>query len=157
MEYSKINFKGYIPTYEKYLEEINSDKSLTKFVSFNSSDSRFIFYDDEFVGCFKTMLRDDDLPDREIYIGIKKEFRGKGIGKYILTTLTNNIFDSDNACEYIHVSIDKDNEASINLAKSCGYIENKELEDELIKYGDDRTLVFSNKRKTYEDKKDMTI
>lgn len=152
-----ITFKGFIPTYKKYLDEINSDESLTKYVSFNSSDSRFIFMEDEFVGCFKTMLRDDDLPDREIYIGIKKEFRGRGIAKYILNTLTKNIFESDGACEYIHVSIDKDNIASINLAKSCGYTINKELTDELIKDGDNRTIVFSSKRKTYDNEKRIDL
>ena len=152
-----ISFKGFVPSYNKYLSEINSDESVTKFVSFNPSDSRFIFLDDEFVGCYKTMLRDDDLPDREIYIGIKKEFRGKGIAKYVLSTLTNNIFESDNACEFVHVSIDKDNIASINLAKSCGFEENKELEEELRENKDDRTLVFSSKRKINENKKDMSI
>ena len=153
----EITFKGFVPSYKNYLDEINSDESLTKFVSFSSSDSRFIFLNDTFVGCYKTMLRDDDLPDREIYIGIKKDFRGRGIAKYVLNTLTKNIFETDNACEYIHVSIDKDNIASINLAKSCGYTENKVLENELRENKDDRTLVFSTKRKTYENKKDIVL
>ena len=55
------------------------------------------------------------------------------------------------------MSIDKDNIASINLAKSCGFIENKELEEELRENKDDRTLVFSSKRKINENKKDMSI
>lgn len=157
MDFNKLDFKQFSPNYESYLDEINSDKSVSEFVTFSKSDSRFIFYEDDFVGCFKTMLIDDDLPDREIYIGLIKKYRGKGIAKYVINKLSNNIFESDNACEYIHLSIDKENLASINMAKSCGFIENTDLENELREYGDDKTLVFSIKNPYLEKEKDIIL
>ena len=156
MDYNKINFRPFSPNYEDYLNQINSDKSVSEFVNFSKSDSRLIFYEDDFVGCFKTMIRDDDLPDKEIYIGLTKKYRGKGISKYVISKLSNNIFESDNACEYIHLSIDKDNIASINMAKSCGFTENIDLENELREYGDNSTLVFSIRNPYLSKQSNMT-
>ena len=154
MDYTKINFKSYVPSFEKYINMVNTDSTINKFVTFSKYDSKLIFFEDTFIGCFKTMIRDDDLPDKEIYIGILPEYRKKGISKYIINVLCNNIFESDEACEYIHLSIDKNNEASIQMAKSCGFIENLELENEIKKYGDDKTLIYS-KRTPYINKKTM--
>lgn len=159
MDYNKIKLASYIPIYDKYFEMLKEDKSITDFVSFSKHDSRLIFYDNDFAGFYKTMYRDDDLPDREIYIGLIEKYRGKGIAKHVLNTLTSNIFESDPNCEFIHLSIDKDNTSSIKLAKSCGYIENKELEVELRENNDDRTLIFTIKNQIYdeENKNNMTL
>ena len=43
----------------------------------------------------------------------------------------------------IHLSIDKENVASIHLALHCGFIENKDLEQELQEYNDNRTRIFT--------------
>lgn len=159
MDYNKIKFISYSPIYDKYFDILKEDNSITKFVSFSKHDSRLIFYDNDFAGFYKTMYRDDDLPDREIYIALIEKYRGKGIAKYVIDTLTNNIFESDPNCEFVHLSIDKDNISSIKLAQNCGYTENEKLEDELRENNDNRTLVFSIKNKFYieEEKNNMTL
>lgn len=149
MELDKIRFESYIPSYEKYFETYLKDKSITEYVSFSKRDSSLIFYDDKFVGFYKTMTPDDDLNDKEIYIALIAEYRKKGIASYVVNTLTNNIFASNQNCEYVHLSIDKENTSSINMAHNCGFIENSNLEQELRDTGDDRTLVFSRKNPFY--------
>lgn len=149
IDFNKIRFVGYIPTYDKYFDYYLKDNSMTKFVSFSKRDSSLIFYDDDFVGFYKTMIRDEEENDREIYIGLIPEYRKMGIASYVVTTLTNNIFESDHNCSAVHLSIDKDNYSSINLAKKCGFFENSTLEQELREYGDNRTLIFSIKNKLY--------
>ena len=95
----------------------------------------------------------DDSLDREIYIGLIEKYRGKGIAKYVVNLLTSNIFYNDPNCEFIHLSIDKDNISSIRLAHACGFVENKELEKELRENNDDRTLVFSIENQFYKEEK----
>ena len=159
MDYNKIRLTSYIPIYEKYFEMLKNEKSITDFVSFFKHDSRLIFYDNDFVGFYKTMYRDDDSLDREIYIGLIEKYRGKGIAKYVINLLTSNIFYNDPNCEFIHLSIDKDNISSIKLAHSCGFVENEELEKELRENNDNRTLVFSIQNQFYKEEKknNMTL
>lgn len=149
MELDKIRFESYIPLYEKYFETYLKDKSITEYVSFSEWDSSLIFYDDDFAGFYKTTTPDDELNDKEIYIALIPKYRKKGIASYTVNTLTNNIFASNQACEYVHLSIDKENTSSINMAHNCGFIENSNLEQELRDTGDDRTLVFSRKNPFY--------
>lgn len=154
---NKIKLVPYNPTYDKYFDILKDNKSITQFVSFSKHDSRLIFYDNDFAGYFKTMYRDDDSADREIYIALIEKYRGKGIAQYVINLLTNNIFESDYNCEYVHLSIDKDNISSINLAKNCGFIENIKLEQELRENNDNRTLVFSIKNKFYIEENKSNI
>lgn len=149
IDFYKIKFKSYIPNYDKYFDHYLSDKSMTEFVSFSKRDSSLIFYDNDFIGFYKTMIRDEDENDREIYIGLIPEYRKMGIASYVVTTLTNNIFESDPQCSAVHLSIDRDNYSSINLAHNCGFLENLTLEQELREYGDNRTLIFTMKNKFY--------
>ena len=71
------------------------------------------------------------------------------MASYVVNTLTNNIFTASPDCEYVHLSIDKENTSSINLANNCEFIENSSLEQELRETGDNRTLVFSRKNPFY--------
>lgn len=149
MEVDKIKFESFVPSYEKYFETYLKDKSITEYVSFSTWDSSLIFYDDDFAGFYKTITPDDEVNDKEIYIALIPKYRKKGIASYVVNTLTNNIFASNQDCEYVHLSIDKENNSSINMAHNCGFIENTNLEQELRDTGDNRTLVFSRKNPFY--------
>lgn len=149
MEVDKIKFESFVPSYEKYFETYLKDKSITEYVSFSTWDSSLIFYDDDFAGFYKTITPDDEVNDKEIYIALIPKYRKKGIASYVVNTLTNNIFTSNQDCEYVHLSIDKENNSSINMAHNCGFIENTNLEQELRDTGDKRTLVFSRKNPFY--------
>lgn len=149
MELDKIKFESFIPSYEKYFETYLKDKSITEYVSFSKWDSSLIFYDDDFAGFYKTTTPDDEANDKEIYIALIPKYRKKGIASYVVNTLANNIFRSDQDCEYVHLSIDKENTSSINMAHNCGFVENTNLEQELRDTGDNRTLVFSRKNPFY--------
>lgn len=156
MDFSKIRFKSYTPSCDKYLDTYLNDKTITEYVSFSKWDSSFIFYGDDFVGFYKVLIRDYDLNDREIYIALIPKYRNKGIAFYTINTLTDNIFKNDIECEFVHMSIDKYNISSINLAKRCGFVENTVLESELRNDGDNRTLIFSMKNKYYESKDELS-
>ena len=149
MEVDKIKFESFVPSYEKYFETYLKDKSITEYVSFSTWDSSLIFYDDDFAGFYKTITPDDEVNDKEIYIALIPKYRKKGIASYVVNTLTNNIFASNQDCEYVHLSIDKENNSSINMAHNCGFIENTNLEQELRDTGDNRTLVFSRENPFY--------
>lgn len=152
MDFSKIRFASYNPTYDEYFDYYLKDKSITQFVSFSKWDSSLIFYDDDFAGFYKNIIRDDDLNDRELYIALIPKYRKKGMASYVVNTLTHNIFENHPDCEYVHLSIDKDNDSSIRLAQACGFCENTTLEQELRESGDNRTLVFSTQNKNYGEK-----
>lgn len=152
IDFSKIKFRSYTPILDKYIDMYAKDKTITEYVSFTKWDCSFIFYDDDLAGFYKIQIRDYDLNDREIYIVLVPEYRSKGIAEYVINTLANNIFKNDSSCEVIHMCIDKSNTPSINLAKRCGFEENKALECELRNDGDDRTLIFSIKNKYYGSK-----
>jgi RimJ/RimL family protein N-acetyltransferase len=156
MDFKKVKFSSFIPGYEKYFDILKTDKSITNYVSFSKYDSSLIFYDNDFAGFYKTMYRDDDLTDREIYIALIEKYRGMGLASYVINYLTNNIFDSDKNCEFVHLSIDKDNKSSINMAINCGYNINKELTKENIDMKDERTLVFSKKNPNYKQSNDIS-
>lgn len=157
MNFNKIRFSSFIPSYEKYFDILKEDKSITNYVTFSKHDSNLIFYDDDLVGFYKTMYRDDDLPDREIYIAIVQKYRGKGIANYILSTLCNNIFESDTNCEFIHLSIDKNNIPSIKMAEKAGFKRNEELEKELRKYNDNNTLIYTIKNNIYTNERENNM
>lgn len=156
IDFSKISFQSYIPLFDKYLDMYAKDKTITEYVSFAKWDCSFIFYDNDLAGFYKIQIRDYDLNDREIYIALIPKYRNKGIAEYVVNTLANNIFKNDFSCQIIHMSIDKSNTPSINLAKRCGFEENKALEGELRNDGDDRTLIFSIKNKYYVSKENTT-
>lgn len=149
MELDKIKFKSFMPSYEKYFELYLQDKSITEYVSFSTYDSSLIFYNEDFVGFYKTITPDEEVNDKEIYIALIPKYRKQGIASYVVNTLTNNIFTSNPDCEYVHLSIDKENTSSINMANNCGFIENENLEQELRDTGDNRTLVFSKENPFY--------
>lgn len=155
IDFNKIRLTNYIPIYDKYFDEYLKDPTMNRFVSFSKRDSSLIFYEDSFVGFYKTMFRDEEQNDREIYIGLIPEYRGRGIASYVVTTLTKNLFESDPQCEFVHLSIDKDNSSSIILAHNCGFVENLDLEEELRAYGDNRTLIFSIRNKSYGTNADV--
>lgn len=156
IDFNRIRFTGYVPTYDEYFDYYLKDDSMTNFVSFSKRDSSLIFYDDKFVGFYKTMIRDEEENDREIYIGLIPEYRKMGIASYVVNTLTKNIFESDSQCSAVHLSIDKDNYPSINLAHNCGFLENTTLEQELRDSGDNRTLIFSMKNRLYSNDTEIT-
>ena len=149
MEGNKIKFESFRPSYEKYFETYLKDKSITEYVIFSKWDSSLIFYDNDFAGFYKTITPDEEVNDKEIYIALIPKYRKKGIASYVVNTLTNNIFTCNPDCEYVHLSIDKENTSSINLANNCGFVENTNLEQELRETGDNRTLVFSRKNPFY--------
>ncbi len=149
MDFNKINFKSFIPSYERYLDILNSDEEVRKYISFSKYDSKLIFFDYDFVGCFKTMTLDDESNDREIHIAIIKKYRGMGIASFVINKLTDNIFESDNTCESIHLSIDKNNEQSLKMGTKCGYKLNEELTKDNINMGDSNTIVLSKKNPNY--------
>ena len=149
MEWDKVKFESFRPSYEKYFDTYLNDKSITEYVSFSKWDSSLIFYKDDFAGFYKTITPDEEKNEKEIYIALIPKYRKKGMASYVVNTLTNNIFTASPDCEYVHLSIDKENISSINLASNCGFIENSSLEQELRETGDNRTLVFSRKNPFY--------
>lgn len=151
MDYSKINFRCFIPEYKKYYDLQNDNPKLNKFVHFSPNNSSLIFYDDVFIGFYKIFRLDEDSNDREIQIAILNEFRKKGIASFILENLSKNIFYSDNLCENIHLFIDKKNIPSIKLAIKLGFNRNEVMEKEIQLYGDKYTFVFSKNREFYID------
>ena len=80
----------------------------------------------------------------EIEIAILEEFRGKGLSGLILDDLCHHLFTQD--CMIIQLSIDKTNEASIHMAIKNGFVYNPNKTDELKKYGDMRTLIFTKNK-----------
>lgn len=152
MDYSKINFKSYIPSYDKYFEQMKDDNTMKEFVYFTPSDSNLIFYDDTFIGFYKA-LYDEDENSVELFIGIAKEFRGKGIGSYVINKLSDSTFQNNANCESIDLSIDKDNISSIAMALKSNYQRNLSKEEELRKFNDDRTMVFTR----YNPNRDISI
>lgn len=83
MDFNKIRFSNYIPTYDKYFDNYLKDKSITKYVHFSKWDSTLIFYEQEFIGFYKVITRNEEINDREIYIAIIEKYRKKGIASYI--------------------------------------------------------------------------
>lgn len=154
MEWDKVKLESFRPSYEKYFDVYLKDKSITEYVNFSKWDSSLIFYKDDFAGFYKTITPDEETNDKEIYIALIPKYRKKGMASYVVNTLTNNIFMSDSECEFVHLSIDKDNTSSINLASNCGFLENSILEQELRENGDNRTLIFSRKNPFYIKKKE---
>lgn len=150
MDFKKVSFPSFIPSYKKYFE-LAKEQSIAKFVSFNEYDSNLIFYDNEVAGFYKVVYRNDELNDREIYIALLEKFRGCGLAHFVIKTLCKNIFSNDLNCEAIHMSIDKDNLASIKMAESLGFKRNEDLEKELREYNDFRTLIYTLKSRLHND------
>ena len=59
MEWDKVKFESFRPSYEKYFDTYLNDKSITEYVSFSKWDSSLIFYKDDFVGFYKTITPDE--------------------------------------------------------------------------------------------------
>ena len=53
MEWDKVKFESFRPSYEKYFDTYLKDKSITEYVSFSKWDSSLIFYKDDFAGFYK--------------------------------------------------------------------------------------------------------
>ena len=156
MDFTKIKFASYNPSYDEYFNYYLKDKSITEYVNFFIFFLALIFYDNDFAGFYKNIVRDDDLNDRELYIALIPKYRQKGMASYVVNTLTERIFENDAECEYVHLSIDKDNLASIRLAQNCGFLENVSLEEELRADGDNRTLIFSTRNKNYGERTEVS-
>ena len=146
MDFSKVSFSSFIPAYKEYFK-LAKDPSITKYVSFTEENSSLIFFNKKLAGFFRIDYRSDELNDRELYIALLEQFRGAGLAQYVIKTLCNNIFIGDKSCEEIHLSIDKDNTQSINMATCLGFERNTELERELREFGDFRTLIFTIKNR----------
>lgn len=143
MNLDEIEFHNYIPTYERYFDEDLRDPSILKYVSFPKREATLIFHKQDLVGCYKTMVWDEQRNDREIWIAILPKYRHKGIASYVIKTLIHNIFSNDLTCPEIHLSIDQDNLSSIQMAHACGFFEDNHLEQELRENGDNRTKIFT--------------
>ena len=65
MEWDKVKFESFRPSYEKYFDTYLKDKSITEYVSFSKWDSSLIFYKDDFVGFYKTITPDEEKNDKE--------------------------------------------------------------------------------------------
>lgn len=156
MDFDKIALMFYVPQYEEYFKRYAKDKSIKEYVDFTPWNCRLIFYGNELAGFLKVFTRNEEINDREISIALIPKYRGKGLATYMITTLVNNLF-GDTSCEFVHMSIDKQNIASIKMALNCGFIENEELERELREDGDDRTLVFSIRNMNYGENRECLM
>ncbi len=149
MDYSKISFKGYIPSYKKYFELIKEDKTINNYITFTEYDSSLIFYESNFCGICKIIDFDED-ENKEIHIALLDEYRNQGLASYIVATLSNNIFASNIHCQYAVLSIDKDNTPSIKMANKSGFKLNEELTKANLEYGDFKTLYFTKNNPYYQ-------
>lgn len=151
MNFDKVSFPPLLPDYIKLFDLAKNDENIRKYVSFSPVDSNLIFYENDLAGFYKVVFRDEDTRDREIYIALLDKYRGLGLAQYVVGTLATNIFSNDCSCNFIHLSIDKENLASIKMAESLGFIRNEELEQELREYNDYRTLIYSLRNKNYSE------
>lgn len=151
MNFDKVTFPPLIPDYIKLFDLAKNDKNISKYVSFSPVDSNLIFYENDLAGFYKVVFRDEETRDREIYIALMDKYRGFGLAQYVVGTLATNIFLNDINCKFIHLSIDKENLASIKMAESLGFIRNEELEQELREYNDFHTLIYSLKNRNYSE------
>ena len=154
MDYSKIHFKSYTPMYQQYLEDLNHDENVRKFVNFANHNSRLIFYGDDFVGAYRVELSDEE-DCFEIFIGLIKKYRGLGIAHHVVSYLAEVYFENNHQVRYAYLSIDKNNEASIKMASKCGFIEDEDLERELKDNNDPNTLIFIKPNQYYIGKDNL--
>lgn len=148
---SKIHFKSYTPMYQQYLDELNNDENVRKFVNFSNHNSRLIFYGDDFVGAYRVELSDEE-DCFEIFIGLMQKYRGLGIANHVVSYLAEVYSKNNPGCRYAYLSIDKNNESSIKMANRCGFVEDENLERELRDNNDPNTLIFVKPNQYYVDK-----
>lgn len=65
---------------------------------------------------------------------IFKEFRNKGLGKYILENISEYVFKNNTDLKEIKLSIDRSNIASMKVAESIGYICDDNYENEKLDF-----------------------
>lgn len=151
MDYSKIHFKSFTPIYQQYLDDLNHDENVRNFVSFANHNSRLIFYGDDFAGAYRVEFSDDG-DCFEIFIGLTQKYRGLGIANHVVSYLAEVYFENNHQARYAYLSIDKNNEVSIKMAKRCGFIEDEDLERELRDNNDPNTLIFVKPNQYYVGK-----
>jgi RimJ/RimL family protein N-acetyltransferase len=86
----------------------------------------------------------------QIYLeySVLKEYRKKGLGKYILETVTNYVFENFNNIKQINLDIDPSNEASMKTALSSGY----DIDDDYDKNTINSSKTFICDNRYYIDK-----
>lgn len=90
----------------------------------NIFDSAFIVSDDDnSVGyLFISNSRNDEV---FLEYALLKDFRGMGYARELVENVTNYLFDEHNI-RSIRLDIDPSNEASMNVAEACGFVEDEE-------------------------------
>lgn len=150
MEQYKITYHSYNPSYDNLLNLVKQDEQISHYLSFSQTDSRFVFINNTFVGFCKTFPVDDDYLEYELEIAIIEEYRGKGLASIILEDLTHHLFTGDQACQMVQLSIDKSNNASMRMAAKNGFVLDEVKTNELRKYGDTKTFIFSKENPILE-------
>lgn len=78
---------------------------------------------------------------------ILKEYRNKGLGKYVVEKITDYIFENSTDLKEIRLNIDRSNLPSITLATSLGFIDDENYTNDKIDFIKDNPYYINNRRK----------
>jgi len=113
------------PSFSKYIKQIDERLVENDKNTFSLDYGYLVYLKDEIVG----YLFISDIKKYKIYVeySILAKYRKKGIGKLLLTEITDFLINNYQIKE-IALDIDVSNIPSINLAESCGYYMEEEFD-----------------------------